>query len=275
MSKPPSAVCANPAPDRAAGHSPASPVPVPLRAADVEIHRQALHEWLGRRAVTGDSVGRWMAEIGNPICRRISRIALVTCEAPLTLPKGLPRELWSTRDAAVDHALTGTQLPDNIEALMSWLEGGEYDVEFFTLDLERLASDCFDDDEAKARSVDFSEVDVLTDVDRAAIARSIIEDEIGDEDSRFVGFVIGFPLTRDDGSSALFFCETYSGGQGGSSFAFAGVFETLRQCKDCFLRAGKTLDPDPATIPDEAILKLWRHPKSKARKNGRKISKPE
>ncbi len=159
---------------------------------------------------------------------------------------------------------------------MSWLEmEGGFDVEFFTLDLERLASDCFDDDEAKARSVDFSEVDVLTDVDRAAIARSIIEDVIGDEDSSSVGIVIGFPLTRDDGASALFFCETYSCGQGGPSFAFAGVFETLRQCKDSFLRAGKIVDPDPAKIPDEAILKLWRHPKSKLRKNGRKSSKPK
>ncbi len=192
----------------------------------------------------------------------------------MTLPKDLPRELWSIRDAAVDHALSATQLPGNIEALMSWLEmDGEFDVEFITLDLERLASDCFDDDEAKARSVDFSEVDVLTDVDRAALARSIIELEIADDCSRNVGFVIGFPLTRDDGASALFFCETYSGGQGGASYAFAGVFETLRQCKDSRLRAGKIVDPDPATIPDEAILKLWRHPKSKPRKNGHNSSK--
>jgi hypothetical protein len=191
----------------------------------------------------------------------------------LTLPKDLPRELWSIRDAAVDHALSGTQLPDNIEALMSWLEmDGKFDVEFWMLDLERLASDCFDDDEAKARSVDFSEVDVLTDVDRAAIARSIIKSEIADDCSQKVGFVIGFPLMRDDGASALFFCETYMVGQW-ATYAFAGVFETLRQCKDSLLRAGKIVDPDPATIPDEAILKLWRHPKSKPRKNGDKSSK--
>jgi hypothetical protein len=199
----------------------------------------------------------------------MSRIALVTCEAPLTLPEDLPIELWSIRDAAVDHALSGTQLPGNIEALMSWLEeGGKWDVEFLTLDLERLASFCFDDDQ-------FSEDDVLTDVDRAAWARSKIASEIDYDCSQYVGFVIGFPLTRDDGATALFFCETYSNGQAGASYFFAGVFETLRQCKDSLLRAGKIVDPDPATIPDEAILKLWRHPKSKPRKNGRKLSKPE
>jgi len=180
------------------------------------------------------------------------------------IPKDLPKELHGVRDAAVAHAISGTPLPKNAEDLMSWLEvNGEFQYEFLTLDLERLASGYFDDNEAKARG-DFLEDDVLTDADRVAAAREMIERELSDGDS---AFIIGFNIARDDGASAIFFCETHDGGQGGAVYSFGGVYKTEEDAKKGYLQTGLFVDPDAAKIPEGEILKLWRRPKSKPQKN--------
>jgi hypothetical protein len=179
------------------------------------------------------------------------------------LPKDLPKELCSVRDAAVAHAATGSALPKNFEALMSWFEvRGEYDHEFLTLDLKQVARHYFDDDEAKARG-NFLEDDELTDADRIEVARSIIEHEIKDGDA---AFIIGFNMACDNGASAIFFCETHGEGEGGPTYSFAGIYKNVESIKSDYLKSGMLVDPDAATIPGHEILKLWRRPKSKSKK---------
>jgi hypothetical protein len=188
-------------------------------------------------------------------------------------PDDLPRHLCPIRDAAVAHAITGAPLPKHIESLMSWFEiNGNYEHEFLILDLKKVAYLYFDDIEAKAREGNFLEDAVLTDNNRVDVARAIIEKEICDGDA---GFVIGFDMVRDDGASAIFFCETRSGGQGGNIYSFAGVFETAENCKDHFLRSGVLVEPASADIPSGEILKLWRHQKPKSQNKRRKSSAPK
>jgi hypothetical protein len=178
------------------------------------------------------------------------------------LPKDLSKKLCSVRDAAVAHATTGSALPKNVEELMAWFEAhGEYEHEFMTLDLKQVAQNYFDDDEARSRG-DFLENDVLTDADRIEVARSIIEHEISEGDA---AFIIGFDIARDDGASAIFFCEAVGGGQGGATYSFAGVYKNIEAIKSDYVKSGVLVDPDAATIPGNEILNLWRRPTPKSK----------
>lgn len=186
------------------------------------------------------------------------------------VPKDLPSTLAALRDAAVEHAVSGAPLPEAVKKMVSWFEvNGQYEYEFSAVDLRQIAYHYFNDDEARGHG-DFTVDQALTDADRVEVARSIIEREISEGDSPLL---VGFNIARDDGAAAIFWCETYPGGQAGPEYRFAGAYRTAEECHAVFRQRGYLIDPDPSEIPDEKILKLWRYPRAKSRRKSARIMK--
>ncbi len=187
-------------------------------------------------------------------------------------PEDLPIELCAIRDAAVAHVATGAALPKNIEALMSWFEiEGVCTHDFLVLDIGAVADQYFNDIEIKGKE-GLPEDYVLSDDERIEVSRSIIDHEI--VSGNCACLVVGFDIVREDGVSAIFFCEGRLAGQLGAIYSFAGVYKNTEQIKESYLKSGFLVDPDAGEISSEKILQLWRHPTPRRSKPRRNAAKP-
>jgi hypothetical protein len=187
----------------------------------------------------------------------------------MTAVPDLPRRLWSIRNAAVEHAVSGAPLTSSLSKLLEWLEGEGRDAlvdgwekagEPVALRLEELAQD-FADVELGGW-VDIEPNHEVTDALRLSYVRWRIEVALEDDCDTLSPTVHPYRLERVDGSAAILGCTVVMHGQAGPKITCQGVFSAIEQYYRHLKESGIWLPADLAALDDATILKMWRHTKA-------------
>jgi hypothetical protein len=172
-----------------------------------------------------------------------------------------PKDIQSIRDAAVDHVITGSPLPAEIQRLYRWIEENHYDLEdllgsyFLLLHLKSLAEGCFFDEELRAwEGIDDDRP--LTDTARVAWARKRVEEEFRRFELRS-DTPLGscFAIRKADGTEAIVGCTVEEQGPGLFQPKCEGLFRTPDLYIAALLKRG--LMPADGDIDDRLILSHW------------------
>ena len=190
--------------------------------------------------------------------------------APIT-PE-LPKRFWKVRDAAIEHLLSNSRLPEGLADLQEWLGTDGWDDllaawfnEDIVLNLEGWAEYKFSDPSLRdAEGLD--EAEAITDQMRVDYAREAICYAVENSESDDSPSVHSFPIKRDDGECAVLGCTVEIHGQYGPVPQWHGVFAD----KDDFYRhlraAGFLFHTEVDEITDAEILALWVFEKKKTAK---------
>jgi hypothetical protein len=190
--------------------------------------------------------------------------------APIT-PE-LPKRFWKARDAAIEHLLSNSRLPEGLADLQEWLGTDGWDDllgawinEDIVLNLEGWAEYKFSDTSLRdAEGLD--EAEAITDQMRVDYAREAISYAVENSESDDSPSVHSFPIERDDGECAVLGCTVEIHGQYGPVPQWHGVFAD----KDDFYRhlraAGFLFHTEADEITDAEILALWVFEKKKTAK---------
>jgi hypothetical protein len=176
---------------------------------------------------------------------------------------GLPRRFWRIRDAAVDHVLTNSPLPEGIEDVQEWLEidGWESLVaawinEDIAINLKVLAERHYSDS-CLRHAEELDDYAAIADAMRVEYARAVIKRAVERCDDCESPSVHSYRLERMDGQSAVLGCTIEFRGQAGNLIDWHGVFARREAFYDHLRRSGFLLYRAADEIGDAEILALW------------------
>ena len=178
-------------------------------------------------------------------------------------PPEPPEALHAIRDAAVDHALTGSALPGRIQELYQWIEenflsfGFEVSFDWCCdfLHIGEFSEDLFSDETL----LHFAGLDdnlPLSDAERVAWARKEIDQRINTPGHGHpMPMIECCPIRTPAGAEAVVGCEVLD--QLGMAMNCFGVFRTPEECFDFFGGDGYVAVDDLGGISDDRILSYW------------------
>ena len=176
-----------------------------------------------------------------------------------------PKDIQSIRDAAVDHVITGSPLPAEIQRLYRWIEENHYDLEdllgdcFILFHLKTFSEGVFYDEELRACE-GIEEDRPLADAERVAWARKMVEERVTDIQLVWGDTPAGacFAIRKADGTEAIVGCTMEDRGQGGIKAKCEGLFRT----PDLYIAArqerGFIPIEESGDIDDRLILSHWK-----------------
>jgi hypothetical protein len=177
-------------------------------------------------------------------------------------------ELSRISNAVVDHIHRGTELPDELEALSNLYETDCWDEllsawghDHFALKLYSLAI-AFSDSELYARE---GLSQALTDADRVAYARKLIEETFANLDEYECPGVHAVEIRNSAGESAILGWLVEVHGQAGPVPIFQGVFSDKQNFYQALRDSDHVLSGEESSVTEQTILKLWSKPKADVR----------
>ena len=171
----------------------------------------------------------------------------------------MPNTIAKIRDAAIQHALHGASLPQDIEDLYEWLivhkiygEELNYDFYFHLADVD-LSDEALRWTEVSDRSL------VIDDQLRIKYGRQALEDYVNGYNDHLL-CPESIKLENDRGETTYVCGISYSAGQGGIQMNWQGFFEN----RDKYLEylkneRGMRDSAEIDQISDDEILSLWKY----------------
>ncbi|MFM8608099.1 MAG: hypothetical protein ACKOBC_09090, partial [Hyphomicrobiales bacterium] len=140
----------------------------------------------------------------------------------------MPNDIASIRDAAIQHALNGTPLPDNIDELYEWLiankiYGGElnYDFYFHLADVDLS-------DEALRWTEELDDTTAINDHVRLIYDRQAIENYVNGYNDHLL-CPESIKLENASGEATYACGMSYSAGQGGIEMNWQGFYASREE----------------------------------------------
>jgi hypothetical protein len=179
------------------------------------------------------------------------------------IPSELPKRFWKARDAAIEHLVSNSPLPEGLADLQEWLATDGWDAllaawinEDVALNLKGWADFKFSDaslrdDEGHDESVAISD-QMRVNYARDAISYAVENSEGDDSPS-----VHSFPIEREDGKSAVLGCTVAIHGQAGPVPTWHGIFADKESFYVYLRDKGFLLHSIADQISDSDILSFW------------------
>lgn len=181
----------------------------------------------------------------------------------------LPKKFWAIRDATVEHVLSNSPLPKDLNDLQEWLatDGWDYLLAAWidddvVLNLKNWANYQFLDSSLRATEGVDDSVEI-TDQMRIEYARSAISDAIEEYEGYDNPSVHSFLLQRDDGMVAVLGCTVEIHGQAGPIPVWHGVFSSKEVFYNYLRKSGFLFHKEANLISAPEIMALWQIEKKK------------
>ena len=173
----------------------------------------------------------------------------------------IPENLRSIANAAINHAINGTELPEDIDDLIDWFEsdGRDYlvsswDEDDYVLNISNYSQYNFSDQELVSHEGFDGDIDNRHRVDYALELLSTVFDEL---DGGEVPTLHPVQITSPSGDTATLGWLMEIHGQGGPEDIFIGVFPDKLQFYNHLRGLGYLFKSDLEKLSEDRILSLW------------------
>ena len=174
----------------------------------------------------------------------------------------IPENLRSIANAAINHAINGTELPEDIDDLIGWFEsdGRDYlvsswDEDDYVLNISDYSQNNFSDEALLSYEGFDGDIDNRHRVDYALELLNTVFDELdGSEDLT----LHPIEIASSSGDTATLGWLMESHGQGGPEDTFIGVFPNKLQFYNYLRSLGYLFKSDLGTLSEDRILSLWK-----------------
>ena len=175
----------------------------------------------------------------------------------------LPPDIMEIGEQAIEHALTGSPVPEKFKALEEWLESAGWDfivgpgcVIDYGLNLSDLSYWRFDDKElACEKEIDDSSQ--LNNEMRVDFARELIEEAASELDDSICPSIHCVDIEFNE-KSAVIGCLLEIHGQGGPTPCWQGIYRNREEFIKTLRNEGIVLLDQIHLIKDQEILTLWK-----------------
>jgi hypothetical protein len=174
----------------------------------------------------------------------------------------LPKKFWKTRDAAIEHLLSNSQLPAGLVDLQDWLATDGWDDllaawinEDVALNLKEWAVYKFSDSSLRDDE-GHDEDETVTDQMRVDYARETISYAVENSEGDDSPSVHSFPIEREDGERAVLGCTVEIRGYDHIS-QWHGVFADKEAFYHYLRDSGFLIHSIADQISDAEILSYW------------------
>ncbi len=195
--------------------------------------------------------------------------------APTTpITSKLPKKFWKVRDAAIEHLLSNSRLPEGLADLQDWIATDGWDDllaawinEDVALNLKEWATYKFSDSSLRD-TYGLDEDETITDRMRTDYAREAISYAVENSEGDDSPSVHSFPIERKDGGRAVLGCTVEIRGHDHIP-QWHGIFADKDDFYKHLRAAGFLFHSEANVIEDADILSVWVVEKKKKKKSSK------